>query len=593
MTAALVAAVARFVGRHAPAAPPRARPRRPTAPSPASSTSTPTDPTASSGARRDRRRGGARRAEVPRLHRSRRRHAHAGSAARTDRACCASTASRSAPAAGTTSRSTCRPSPYPLGGEAARRRRRRRAARRVRHRRASRFAEAGAALGRLDGAVRRRRAAQPRHQLARLGAAGRGWRAEAAPASPALLRLSVPPGRDRSRGLIQPSAALDAVGRARPAAAPGRPWPAPTRTRSSRREAPIPATAGSRCRCRATSRRSGAVDSRAGRTRRSRATPPRMRRLIVQAIRAGTSVHRGRRRRDAAGVRVHGDQRARHGAAGRRARRGGPVTLHVRSNAPPTSSTIVCDGGCGRSSTVRDESGRHGPAPATRRRSTGPRSCRRDPQPDRPGSGAIRSTCGRRSRPPTAPAAPPAHAESVADLRRPTDGGLDVSSTTRTSLAAVGCRADRRTEPSCGSGSVWPAGPSVGQYAALVARHCRTAPTPFDGDPRSASAPRQPMRISVQLRGRSKRRATAGSDRSTSTRSPQEHDGLLRRLARRSDRRTRQAASRHRAVSAASCSWSTRRTPRPGTSGRIWIEDVGARQAGSHDARQVLTVSIM
>ena len=69
------------------------------------------------------------------------------------RACCASTASRSARRGGHYVALGMPQAPYPLGGEAARRRRRRAAARRLRHRRASRFAEARAALARLDAPI--------------------------------------------------------------------------------------------------------------------------------------------------------------------------------------------------------------------------------------------------------------------------------------------------------------------------------------------------------------------------------------------------------------------------------------------------------
>ena len=53
------------------------------------------------------------------------------------------------------------------GGRSARRRRGRPAARRIRHRRASGFAQAGAALERLGRAHRRRGVGQSRHELAR------------------------------------------------------------------------------------------------------------------------------------------------------------------------------------------------------------------------------------------------------------------------------------------------------------------------------------------------------------------------------------------------------------------------------------------
>ena len=88
----------------------------------------------------DRGRGVARRAAVRHPHRPRRRHADAGSARSTSTASCASTASRSAPNGGHYVALGLRPAPYPLGGDAVRRRRGRRAARRVRLRGASGFA---------------------------------------------------------------------------------------------------------------------------------------------------------------------------------------------------------------------------------------------------------------------------------------------------------------------------------------------------------------------------------------------------------------------------------------------------------------------
>ena len=123
-------------------------------------------------ARRDRGRRGARRAEVHRVHRSRRRHAHARSAGVSIR--------RAVPR-----RRGDQHRRRPLhrarhAGVAvsarrrgARRRRGRPPARRVRHRRASGFAEAGAALARVGAPIDGDRARESGHQLARVGGAGR------------------------------------------------------------------------------------------------------------------------------------------------------------------------------------------------------------------------------------------------------------------------------------------------------------------------------------------------------------------------------------------------------------------------------------
>ena len=96
---------------------------------------------------------------------------------------------------------------------------------------------------------------------------------------------------------------------------------------------------------------------------------PELRRVLSHDVRprpAGACAHRGRRRRrgprrardsrrppvrrrgrhrDTAGVRVHGRQRRRTARAGDELpAAGGPITLRVRSNAPPSFSTAVWNG---------------------------------------------------------------------------------------------------------------------------------------------------------------------------------------------------------------------------------------------------------
>ena len=156
---------------------------------------------------------------------------------RTDPACSASTASRSARPAGTTSRSTCRHAPYPLGGEP------RDVVEDVRrlggfgiaaH---PGFAQAAAALERLDGAVRRDRDREPRHQLAawadRQAADRRAPSAMAGATAPArgAARLSVPAaGNDRPASLRTGRTWSQHGPRLRRAGGSSR-SPAPTRTR--------------------------------------------------------------------------------------------------------------------------------------------------------------------------------------------------------------------------------------------------------------------------------------------------------------------------------------------------------------------------
>ena len=69
-----------------------------------------------------------------------------------------------------------------------------------------------------------------------------------------------------------------------------------------------------------------------------------MRASCCARIRERTSLYGRRRPRDAAVVRVHGHQRPRDGEQGDQLAVGGPVTLHVRSNAPDGFTTTIWNG---------------------------------------------------------------------------------------------------------------------------------------------------------------------------------------------------------------------------------------------------------
>ena len=233
------------------------------------------------------------------------------------------------------------PAPYPLGGEAARRRRGRAPARRLRHRGASRLAEAQLRWTEWNAPFDGIEMINPDtswrvwvQQAQRLDVAGsRGSARQRLLA--ALLDYPFRPA-ETIAALTQPDAVAEPRGRDC-AAAP----PVVDRRR--------------RCACEACpARRSGgqrvlAADSRLRAVVRAlsvHVTPgPAVRRWTRGATprpdardpQPAIRVHRHRRLRVAAVVRVHRGQPLRHRARGRRAGRRRPATLHVRSNAPARS----------------------------------------------------------------------------------------------------------------------------------------------------------------------------------------------------------------------------------------------------------------
>ena len=202
--------------------------------------------------------------------------------------------------------------PYPLGGEARDVVEDVRAARRLRHRRASGFAEGRAALARVDRAVRRRSSwstpTRAGGSRSRRRSAGRATLPTAAARAAAVL-VPVPPGRDDRQ----------------PAATDGRPDDS-GRTLARRRRvvthrrrrraredrvlaASDPATTGTRCRFPSYESSFRVLSVHVpGPNGRSPATPPPMPRRSCARFAPGTST-RGRRHRDAAVVRVHRDER--------------------------------------------------------------------------------------------------------------------------------------------------------------------------------------------------------------------------------------------------------------------------------------------
>ena len=246
-------------------------------------------------------------------------HARARSAGVSRRACCASTASRSARPAATTSRSTCR------------RRRIRSAARRATSSRTC-AGSAGSASRRIR--IRRSRELRWREWAAPFdgiellnpdtswrqriahgdrGAVRRGRRR----CSRALLDYPFRPAESIA-GLLQPTGVLDTVGGRGHAAGASSRSPAPTRTRSSRSGGrAIPATAGSRCRFPATSRRSACCRSTSGPTVRSPGDAAAdAAAIVLRAIRAGHLYTAVDGVATPPVVRVHRDQRV----AGRHAK---------------------------------------------------------------------------------------------------------------------------------------------------------------------------------------------------------------------------------------------------------------------------------
>ena len=187
---------------------------------------------------------------------------------------------------------------------------------------------------------------------------------------------------------------------------------------------------------------------------------------------ARAPLHRGRRRGDAAGVRVHRDQRARHGDEGDELDVGGPVTLRVRSNAPSRFTTMLWrDGAAARADHDEVDFTRAGAERARRLLGRDRRTGRAGPiavdheQPDL-----------RRRTVPATPHAPTSRVTRVAaDLRRPDrrpDGGPRHDPT---SLAAVERRrriggAELRFRYGLAGGT------PVGQYASLAVRHADAAP---------------------------------------------------------------------------------------------------------------------
>ena len=260
---------------------------------------------------------------------------------RIDQACSASTPSRSAPPAATTSRSTCRPRRIRSAGEAARRRRGRPPARRIRHRRASGFAEAELRWRDWAAPIDGIEMHQPGHELARARARSRGGSRKLPAARRARSAYPFRPAETIASLLTDSAEALAQ-------------WDALA--------APAPVVGACR---RRRARQARAARRRPGRQRFSLPLPgyeSSFRTLSVhvkpdapltgdaaadaRALSDGhpraAHLYTARRRpRVAAIVRVHRDESstARPSAGDRAARPADPVTLRVRSNAPAGFTT--------------------------------------------------------------------------------------------------------------------------------------------------------------------------------------------------------------------------------------------------------------
>ena len=260
------------------------------------------------------------------------------------------------------------------------------------------FAEAGAALARLDAPFDGDRVAEPRHELARVGAAGQRRSAARGRRGGGCSRRCSTIRSGRPKSIAQPAPAEPASSTqwAALARAPARrrASPAPTRTRSSRCAAPIPATAGCSLPLPGyeSSFRALSVhvrpDRAADRRRRGRRA-----RVLMRAIRAGhlyTAVDGVATPPSFEFTATNAHGTAQRGRRARRRRTGDAARAQQRAGR-------VHDDGLERRDAC--SSGDHHEQDFTVAAPAGPaRVLGRDPRagrspPDSPGSAATRSTC--------------------------------------------------------------------------------------------------------------------------------------------------------------------------------------------------------